>query len=154
MQDAEDAGGSSVANHRAGVVFRISGVDHHRLLHLISERDLSREGGALCFAGRIVVVIVEPAFSDRDRRAREELAQLRHVARSIKRGSIVWMDAGGRKNESGICRRELGRDGRGPERLSDADDRQRARGAGAGDYRVAVAAEGRVREVGVAVDED
>ena len=39
-------------------------------------------------------------------------------------------------------------------RFADADDRLRARGAGAGDYLVAVAVEGRVREVGVAVDED
>lgn len=154
MQDAEDADGPGVANHRAGIVFRIPGVDDDRLLQLISQRDLSREGSALGFGGRIVVVIVEPALADRDRRAREEIAQLRHVSQSIKRGSIVGMDAGGRKDESGICSRELGRDGRRGERLPDADDRQRARSAGARDYRVAVAGEGRVREVGVAVDED
>ena len=59
-----------------------------------------------------------------------------------------------RENESGIVRRDLGGDSRRRERLPDADDRERARIAGARDYRVAVAGEGRVREVGVAVDED
>ena len=64
------------------------------------------------------------------------------------------MDSGGREDEPGIFRRALGSHCRGCERLPDADDRQRARVAGARDYRVAVAGEGRVREVGVAVDED
>ena len=154
MQDAEDAGSTGVANHRAGIVFRVSGVDDYRLLHLIGERNLRRECGALCLARRIVVVIVESALAHRHGRVREELAQLRHVARRVKRGCVVGMYSGSRKDESGIVRRALGGHRRYRERLPDADDRQRARLAGARDYRVAVAGEGRVREVGVAVDED
>ena len=64
------------------------------------------------------------------------------------------MNPGGRKHESRIVRRDLGGNRRRREGLPDADDRERARIAGARDYRVAVAGEGRVREVGVAVDED
>jgi hypothetical protein len=154
VQDAEDARGSSIANHRACVVFRVSGVDDYGLVHLIGERNLGRECRALHLARRIVVMIVESALADRDGRFREDLAQLRHVARGVKRGCVVRMYSRGRKDEAWVVRRALGGDRRRRERFPDADDRQRARLAGARDYRVAVAGEGRVREVGVAVDED
>ncbi len=154
MQDAEDPGGSSVTNDRAGVVLGVSGVDDDRLVHLMSERNLSRERGALSFAGRVVVAIVESTLANRDGGMSQQLAQLRNIARRVKRGCVVGMDSGGRKDEPGIVRRALGGDRRRRERLPDADYRQRARKAGARDYRVAVAGEGRVREVGVAVDED
>jgi hypothetical protein len=154
VQDAEDAGGPGVANHRAGIVFGISGVDDYRLVHLIGERNLCREGDALRCARRIVVMIVESALADRHGRAHQELAQLRHVALRVKRGCIMGMYSRSREDELGIVRRALGGNGRRRERLPDADDRLRARDAGAQDYRVAVAGEGRVREVGVAVDED
>lgn len=64
------------------------------------------------------------------------------------------MDAGGRKDKSRMLGGDLRGDLRRRERLTDADDCNRARNAGAGDYLVAVAGERRVREVGVAVDED
>jgi len=63
------------------------------------------------------------------------------------------MDTRGREHEPRILRRALSRESRYVERLSNANYRRRARIPGAGDYRVAVAGEGRVREVGVAVDE-
>ena len=63
------------------------------------------------------------------------------------------MDTGGREYKIGIPGRAFSRESRRRQRLSDANDGRRARIAGAGDYRVAVAGEGRVREVGVAVDE-
>jgi hypothetical protein len=129
-------------------------VDDDRLVQLAGERNLCRERDALGFTRRIVVVIVESAFADSDGGTCEQLAQLRNVARRVKRSGVVWMNSGCRKDETGIVRRVSGGDGRRRERLPDADDRQRARFAGARDYRVAVAAEGRVREVGVAVDED
>lgn len=64
------------------------------------------------------------------------------------------MDASGGENESGIRCRVLGGGCGCRQRLPNADDGNRARIAGAIDYLVAVAGEGRVREVGVAVDED
>jgi hypothetical protein len=150
----QNAGGSSVANERAGVVFRISRVDDDRLAHVGSERNLSRERGALGFAWRIVVMIIESALADRHSRATKQLAQFRNIARRVECGCVVGMDSGGCKHEPWIVRRVLGRDRRRGERFPDADDRPRARIVGAGDYRVAVAGERRVREVGVAVDED
>jgi hypothetical protein len=64
------------------------------------------------------------------------------------------MDSRRGEHETGIRGRVLSGECRCLERLAYADDGRRARIAGAGDYRVAVAGEGRVREVGVAVDED
>jgi hypothetical protein len=154
VHDPDDAGGTSVANERAGVVFRISRVDDERLANLRGDRHLSRERGALGFAWRIVVVIVEPALADRHRRTTKQLAKFRHIARRVERGCVVGMDSGRRKNKTWIVYRVLSRERRRGERFSNADDRPRARFAGARDYRVAVAGERRVREVGVAVDED
>jgi len=99
-------------------------------------------------------MVVEPTLSDGHRRPTQESAKLRHIAVSVEAGRVVWMDAGGSENESAIFRCALGGDGRCRQRLTDADDGNRARLAGAGDYVVAVAGERRVREVGVAVDED
>ena len=66
----------------------------------------------------------------------------------------MGMDAGGGEYEAGILSRARRGDRRGIDRFADADDRQSARSAGASDYLAAVAGERRVREVGVAVDED
>lgn len=63
------------------------------------------------------------------------------------------MDSRGGENESRVIRRAPRGEHRCCQRLSDADDCGRARIAGASNYRVAVAAERFVREVGVAVDE-
>ena len=65
VQHAGDASGFGIMNDRARVVFRISRMDDDRLAYLGSERNLSRERGALGFAWRIVVVIIEAAFADR-----------------------------------------------------------------------------------------
>jgi hypothetical protein len=146
-------GGSSLADDRASVVFRIPRVYDDRLAHLPRERDLSRERCPLRVARGIVVVIVESALSDRHGLGKQ-LSQPGYVARCVERGGVVGMDSRGRKDVAGIVGRNLGGNCRRRQRLPDADDRPRARRAGARDYRVAVAAEGRVREVGVAVDED
>ena len=64
------------------------------------------------------------------------------------------MDSRGGEHKTRIVGCTFSGERRYLERLADADDSRRARSAGAGDYRVAVAGERRVREVGVAVDED
>ena len=63
------------------------------------------------------------------------------------------MNSGSSEHEPRICGGALGGGGCRRERFADTDDRGRARIAGATDYRVAVAGERRVREVGVTVDE-
>lgn len=64
------------------------------------------------------------------------------------------VNPGRSENESRILGGELRGDSRRRQRLTNADNALGARGAGTRDYRVAVAGERRVREVGVAVDED
>jgi hypothetical protein len=98
-------------------------------------------------------VVIEAALTDRDRAVLKKAAQLWNVALSVKGRRVVGMNARRRKNETRVFRGALSRDRGGLDRLADADDRARARIAGAGDYRVAVAGERCVREVGVAVDE-
>jgi len=99
-------------------------------------------------------MVVEAAFTHCDGRIMKQLAQARHVSRSKESCRVVRMDAGGGEYKSGIFCRILSRARRRRERFTDADYRPRARVAGAAYYRVAVAVERRVREVGVTVDED
>lgn len=99
-------------------------------------------------------MIIEAAFTDGNRRIANELAQFRQVARGVEARSIVGMNSSRGEDETGARSRVFSGGGRRRERLANADDRDRARFAGASDYRVAVAGERRVREVGVAVDED
>jgi hypothetical protein len=99
-------------------------------------------------------VIVETTFADGHGGPGEQSTQLWNVARSVKHRCVVRVNSGRREHESRIVSRDLGGNSRRRERLPDANDRERARIAGARNYRVAVAGEGRVREVGVAVDED
>ena len=99
-------------------------------------------------------MVVEPALADGDGSALHAFFDERNVTRGVELRRIVRMDSGRRENEAGIGERDRRRGGGRCRRFADADDRLRARGAGARDYLVAVAVEGRVREVGVAVDED
>jgi len=119
----------------------------------VGERNLGRESGTLRIAGRVVVVVVEAALTHRYGASLQKIPHLRYVALGVELGGIMRMNAGGRENEARVLRGALSGDCGGSDGLADADDRIRARIAGAGDYRVAVAGERCVREVGVAVDE-
>ena len=99
-------------------------------------------------------MIIEAALPYRDCAAFKEFTKPGNVARLVESGRIVRMDSGGREHKTRIVGCVFSRERRCLQRLSDADDSRRARIAGAGDYRVAVTGERRVREVGVAVDED
>ena len=152
MHDADDPSGPSLIEQRSRVVFRFPRVNDDGEKHLGSKSYLGGKRRALRWARRIVVVVVEPALADRDSGAKM-LTKLGDVALLVESGRIVGMDAGCRENKRRILGGERSRDRRCFQRLADADDSHRARVAGAGDYRVAVAVERRVREVGVAVDE-
>ena len=99
-------------------------------------------------------MIIESALPYCDCRIRKQRAQLRDVPSGVETSGVVRMDSGGREYEIRIVARALRCYRCGGKRLPNADYRDRARIAGARDYRVAVAGERRVREVGVAVDED
>ena len=99
-------------------------------------------------------MVVESALPDGNRTAPHARFNERNITSLIEAGGVVRMHARGGIDKPGILRRYSRRGGGRFKRLADADDALCARGAGASDYRVAVAVEGRVREVGVAVDED
>ena len=154
MEDSSDPCRAGLRHDCAGILFGIAGVHDHWLPFLSSQSELRSECGKLRVARRILVMVVESAFAYRDRPEPEKLPQSREVVRCIEDSSIVRVDAGGGEHEAAIFVAKLHRDhGRG-ERLTDTDNPLRARRAGARDYGVAVAGERRVREVGVAVDED
>ena len=153
MQDSDNSRAVCLADHGSRIVLGVSGVDDYWPFHLVSERNLRREGGTLSITRRVVVVVVEAALANGDRPALEKSTKLRYVALRVERAGIVWVNSRGRENEARVFRGALGGDRGGIDRLTDADDRGRTRIAGAGDYRVAVAGERCVREVGVAVDE-
>jgi hypothetical protein len=153
MKDSDDAGSSRIPNHGPGVVFRFTRVYDDRLPHLGSERNLGGEHGALDFARRVVVVVVESTLSDRDSGVADQGSQLWKIPPGLKTSGVVRVNPGGGKNEARIVSGESGSYSRCRQRLANAHHRIRARVAGAGDYLVAVAVERRVREVGVAVDE-
>jgi hypothetical protein len=99
-------------------------------------------------------MIVEPTLAHGDRGVTEETPEGDEVASSVKRRGVVGMDAGCGEDKPGILHSAIsGCGGRG-QRFTNADNCGSARFAGAGYYRVAVTGERRVREVGVAVDED
>ena len=154
MQHADYLRAARLRDESTRVVLGVARMDNERLPHFCRQRDLSGEYGALGSARRIVVVIIETALAYGDSRPAQEGAELGNVTRSVETGRVVGMDSSGGENESAVFRGALRGDGRGRQRLTDADDGDRARLAGAGDYLVAVAGERRVREVGVAVDED
>lgn len=143
-----------VSEDASGVILRVAGVHDHRSSFFGGKGDLRRDRSKLRVARRVVVVIVEAAFTYRHRPLMEIAPQQRNVSRGIERGRIMRVDSRGVEHEALVVGGEPGRDLRGLERLTNADDRERARGTGARDYGVAVAGERRVREVGVAVDED
>ena len=140
--------------HSTGVVLGVTRVNDERPIHFPGKGYLGGECRSLCVARRVVVVIIETALSDGDGAGIHELFDGRDVTGRVEIGRVVGMHAGGEENESGVRVSDSGGCGGGAQRFADADDALRARFAGAPDYRVAVAFEGRVREVGVAVDED
>jgi hypothetical protein len=153
MQHASNTGFSCLSDQRPRVVFRLARVNDDRLAGLASKSYLGGERRALRLSRRIVVVVVEAALPHRYRRSVEQVAKAWNMPPLVECCRVVRMDSRSRENESRILGCVLGRERRSVERLPDADDSRRARVAGAGDYRVAVAGERRVREVGVAVDE-
>jgi hypothetical protein len=153
VHDADHTGGLGLAKQRPGVVFRLSRVNDDWPVGFGGESYLGGKRQALGCARRIVVVIVEPALADGDRGVKKR-TKPRDVALLVERGRVVWVDSGGGEDEARMSSSDVSSELRYRERLTNADDGRRARFAGAGDYRVAVAGEGRVREVGVAVDED
>ncbi len=154
VQHTSDSGRARLTYHRTCIVLRLPGVHDHGTPGLGRERDLGGKHIQLGLTGRVVVMVVETAFADGDSASLERLTQLRDIPSRIELRGVVGMNAGGREHKARVLGCARRGDRRGIDGFSDADDRQCARLAGARDYLAAVAGERRVREVGVAVDED
>lgn len=152
MQYAEDPRFTSFGHHGASVVFGVTGVDDNGFVALLGEGELGREGAALDVAGGVVVVIVQATFADRRGAALEIGAQGLGVGWLPIRG-VVGVNTRGPGDEAGVLVGKLLGFASLVERGADADEGSGASVFRSLDYRVAVAGEGRVREVAVAVDE-
>ena len=153
VQDARDAERGGSCNHLGSVALGGARVDDKRAPRLRSEVDLRRKGSELALARRVVVVVIEAALADGHRAGVDGGPDRRDIAPDVECGSIVWMHAGGRKDEPLVVPRQLGRPRRRGNRFPDADNGPGASVARAVDDRVAIRVERRVGEVGVAVDE-
>lgn len=144
---------SGFADHVRGIFVGVAGVHHNRARESPGELELHRERATLQVARRVVVVVVESAFSDRNRAGVEQALQSGNICTRIERCRVVRMDSGRKSDEARMRCRNPGRSVRLLDRCTDTDDARSARVAGADDYRVAVAGERFVGEVGVAVEE-
>jgi hypothetical protein len=102
VKNTEHAGIFGVANNGAGIVLGVAGVNNDGSLHFSRQGDLGRECIALGGSRRIVVMVIEAAFANRDGAVPEELPQLGDVRLRIERGGIVGVDAGRRENVARI----------------------------------------------------
>jgi hypothetical protein len=149
---------SGFSHHRTRVVFSVARVDDHRLRQLARQCQLCRESAPLLDPRRIVVVIVEAAFTD-SYASGNERAQIGDSLHRIESRCVVGMNAGRivhvRRITGGERRRvtRRGEDVGFPATGADADYGAGPCHAGPVDYLVAVAGERRVGEVRVAVDE-
>lgn len=118
---------AGVGDDAAGVILGVAGVNDHRSFFFGGKGDLRRDGSKLRVAWRVVVVVVEPAFPYRHGALMEITPQQGNIPRSIERGRVVRVDSSSGEHEALVAGGEAGRGLRGLERLTNADDRARAR---------------------------
>jgi hypothetical protein len=154
VEDSRHTSGAGFPQNGAGIVFGIAGVDDEWEIYFRRERDLGRKNLPLHLARRVVIMIIEAALADRDGASSQQRSEFGQVSSRIECRGVVRVDARRCEDKTRILR-SIGRGvSASCKRFPDADYGRRARVAGAGNYLVAVAGERRVREVGVAVDED
>ncbi len=153
MKDASDPSGTGFADHRTRIVFGVSRVNDDRTIELLRERELRCERTTLLLARRVIVVRVQAALADGDGPPRYEFSNVVRIPTSVERGRVMRMNAGGKKDESRVARRDTGGAVRGVDRLADADDGTRTGLAGALNRGVSIVVERRIGEMRVAVDE-
>lgn len=159
MEHAGHARGTRFGHHCARVILGVARMNDNGALELARQRELFGESAALLEAGRVVVMVIEAAFADRDGAAGDHLPQCGNIANSVEAGSVVRVDTRRMRDEGGVARRKCGSVASGGEDIAlaaarpDADYRAGPGDTGPLDYLVAVAGERRVGEVRVAVDE-
>src|SRR5437867_13434989 len=107
MQDANHMLLCRAHNERTGVVLGVARVHDDGAMELGGEGQLCLEGTPLLRTGRVVVVIVEPAFADRAGAADDMLRDARKVPCRVEAAGIVRMHASSEIHELRMGRREL-----------------------------------------------
>ena len=74
----------------------------HGLPDVARKSELLGECPSLLLTRRVVVVIVETAFADRNRALVDQLSNIAQVRTRIEANRIVWMYAGGTPDETTI----------------------------------------------------
>jgi len=152
MQYPAHAVRASFEDHGGGIVFSLAGVDDDGAIDPFGECQLGGENSALNVARRVIVVIVQSAFTDGNGATIDEIGDRLFVGWGPFRG-VVWMDARRKCDEARIRTGQLLGVCRLRDRGADAHECTGACLCRALNYRVAVVGEGRVCEVAVAVDE-
>ncbi len=106
MEHAHNACLARFRNHRARIVFSVASVHDHGLACFTRKRELLGECSSLFLSRRIVVVIVEATFPNRDGSVSNQLAQLVDMRARIEPDGIVRMDARSAPDESPILSRD------------------------------------------------
>ena len=153
MQHAEDALGAGGTHNSVSVGVCVTRMYDHWAPGATCEVDLRLEGADLYVARRGIVVVVQTTLAQRHSASLDEPFESQDVGILVEGCGIVRMNAGGECDEARIRLRDPGRVTRLIDGCTDADYSRRARVTGALNYRVAVAGEGFVREVGVTVEE-
>ena len=153
MQDADDPLFPRFPYHRGRIVVGVSRVHDDWPMISLRQFKLRRKGASLLLSGRIVVVVIQAAFSDRNCTGVEQAFQRGQIIAWIESGGVVGMDSRGKRDKARMRFRDPGRGLRLLDGCTDADYPFDARIASATDYDLAVAVEGLVRKVGVAVEE-
>ena len=124
MQDAADARRSCFPHHCGRVLFSIAGVDYDRPMRVGGNRELGGKGPPLQQARRMVIVVVEAAFTDRDGSGSHLDANGGRVTRGVEVGGVVRMDTRRKENATGIFDGDLARALCGIEGFPDRHDRR------------------------------
>ena len=153
VQHTADAIVPCLDDHREGVVFGFARMDDHRLFCFARQGQLRAKDRALYVAWRVIVVIVQAALAHGNSAAVHEATECVEIGVAGKVDGVMGMNTSRKEHNARMTAGE----GFGGVRLADgganADDGIGAGLAGSADYRVAVAGEGFVCEVGVGVDE-
>jgi hypothetical protein len=99
MQDTAHAEPSGILDQGARVGFGFAGVDNDRPIERRRERQLVRKRCALSLTRRVVVVVVQSTFTDRDCPCLDRRLDPLAVPGGVVRGRIVGVDAGGARDE-------------------------------------------------------
>ncbi len=89
MQDTTQSSASSFADHGDGISLGLARMHDYREIEPRGQRELRGEGATLQIPRRVVVMVVQPAFPDRDGACAEQTGKRVDIARRVEVRCIV-----------------------------------------------------------------